>query len=370
MSRFARLRSTPRVFTGVALAVGLLTGGVAVAAGQALSRPDVPPTTPERLVASVLKAAATATPVSGMVAARLDLGIPTLSGQASQAASQPGIAGVLVSLSGDHRLRVWSSADGYRLSDLLDTSERSIFVSRTDAWAWDSAAYTAVHLGPYPMVPGAHAPPPGDLLDPMRLARFALRAADPSTAVSVGAPKRVAGRAAYVLVLTPRTASTLVGRVEVSIDAERRIPLGVEVFAKGAGSAAVSVKFASVSFAPIDASVYRFTAPPGARIVRPYREGAGEGDANGAHEPSEPDVASLFELGSPALTFGSGWASVVALRIPRPRLSGEAAGTLGELLPFSGTLLSVRLVSRGDHEWLVAGAVPQASLAKVEPELP
>src|SRR5205823_10713599 len=105
-------------------------------------------------------------------------------------------------------------------------SELSFVASRTDAWAWDSSAFTAYHLGPYPRVPGGagesrngtgEAPGPAGLLDPLDLARRTLRALSPTTRVSVGGTARVAGRAAYVLVVEPRTSATLVGRIEVSI---------------------------------------------------------------------------------------------------------------------------------------------------------
>src|SRR2546426_227734 len=68
-------------------------------------------------------------------------------------------------------------------------------------------------------VPG---PSPGtalELADPLTLARRALRAITPTTSVTVEPDARVAGRPAYALVLRPRTPSTLVGRVEVDIDA-------------------------------------------------------------------------------------------------------------------------------------------------------
>src|SRR5207302_4436487 len=170
--------------------------------------------------------------------------------------------------------------DGLRIAELLPAAERSLWISRTDVWTWDSRSFTALHVGPFPeggthgpaapgaisgRVPGALASP----FDPLGLARAALAAIGPTTSVTVGTPSRVAGRPCYVLVVVPRDAGTLVGRVEVAVDAERRLPLGVDVFARGAASPSVSVRFDSVGFSPIDPSTFRFSPPSGARIVRP-----------------------------------------------------------------------------------------------------
>jgi hypothetical protein len=72
--------------------------------------------------------------------------------------------------------------------------------------------------------------------------------------------------------------------------------------------------------------------------------------------------------------FGRGWSAILAVRVPSPdALRRAAAGSeLNPLsfLPFSGTLFSVDLVSRGDHGWLTFGAVPTAALERVAAELP
>ena len=67
-----------------------------------------------------------------------------------------------------------------------------------------------------------------------KLARRALAAIDPTTRVTVAGSTSIAGRDAYVLSLEPRTNATLVGRVELYVDASRWLPLGGAVFARGA----------------------------------------------------------------------------------------------------------------------------------------
>jgi hypothetical protein len=265
---------------------------------------------------------------------------------------------------------VWRSPEGLRLAELLSAEERSLWVRRTVAWAWDSASYTAYRLSGPGIVPaGATTTPEGagaplerqrllDLMDPEGLARRTLAAASRSTAVTMAAPRRVAGRDAYVLAVIPRTAGTLAGRIEISVDAERRVPLGVAVFARGAADPSISVAYTSVSFDPIDPSTFRFVPPAGATVREPYRE-ARSADLDGA--PIQPDGVRVS---------GSGWTTIVALRVPASLLRTSAASGLPQLLPFSGPLFSVRLAMRGDHAWILIGAVPQPSLASAGSALP
>jgi hypothetical protein len=261
------------------------------------------------------------------------------------------------------------------VADLVTAGERDLYVSKRDVWAWDSTSYTAYHLGPFPMPFGRAAGQrempvaPNTLVpDPNQLAARALEAIDSSTAVSVGHARRTAGRDAYVLVLQPRTSDTLVGRVEISVDAARRVPLGVDVFPRNSARAAVSVDFTSVSFGPIKPSTFNFTPPAGARVVRPPLDTLG-GRTTATTGPAIPAGVKPENL---VRVFGKGWAEVLAVRLPASSQLAKATrgSALTSLLPFSGPLFSVRLVDRGDHSWLVAGLVPQAALVKVQAKLP
>jgi hypothetical protein len=366
-----------RVVMVAALAGALLVGVAASVAARPSSAPDLAPISTERLIASTLRALAQDPPVSGRLAAHLDLGLPAIPHE-GPAAVESGPAGILASLTGNHRLRVWSSADGFRLADLIQGSERAIFISRTDAWAWDFDSFTAYHLGRFPRrVRGSERRSDGaglDLVDPMALTRKALAAVTPSTRVSVAGTARVAGRDAYLLAMEPRTAATLVGRIEVAVDAERRLPLRVAVIPRNHSAAAISVAFTSISFAAIDPSVYRFTPPPGAKVMEPSHQLGGESAAKGqgirgsAHD--EYGLGQHAEMG-PRL-FSHDWTTVVALRTPSLATLRGAAREFDptSLLPLSGRLLSIRLVDRGDHTWLVYGLVPQPALVTAARELP
>src|SRR3989442_1567925 len=110
----------------------------------------------------------------------------------------------------------------------------------------------------------------------------------PSAKVSVGTPVRVAGRDAYTLELTPVSSSTLVGRIEVAVDASTRAPLRVEVFPKGSGRAAIEAGFTRVSFARIDPQMFSFSPPPGASVKQAAGPPGGKGLVSGSSAPAAP----------------------------------------------------------------------------------
>src|SRR6266511_1486101 len=116
----------------VVAAVGIVTvaiaaAAVAVAAGSRQG-PELPSIGADRLIASVIRSGLSPSPVSGEIDEHVDLGLP---GIADLGGFGGGGLGLLI---GDHRLRVWLSADGLRVADLLPFSERSLVVGRRGAW--------------------------------------------------------------------------------------------------------------------------------------------------------------------------------------------------------------------------------------------
>src|SRR5437762_2717352 len=115
---------------------------------------------------------------------------------------------------------------------------------------------------------------PAEYGDPLTVARHLLAAVNASTSVRVEGAVRVAGRDADLLVVRPRTAQTLVGRIDIAVDAEHRLPLSVTVTPRSSGRAALYVRYTSVDFGPIDPAVYHFTPPAGARVQTPSPDAA------------------------------------------------------------------------------------------------
>jgi hypothetical protein len=354
-----------RSIVAVVAVVGLILAGV-VAAAAAGSRPNLPQVSPQQLVASVVRSTAAHPPVSGRVDAWADLGIPDL-----VAGGFVPEGSVLAGLGGVHHLRVWESKDGLRLTELLPTNERSIFASRPDrqAWAWDSASFTAYRLTPPARgmkPPGAGEAPraggetPGGYANPLALARQLLGAVNRSTSVRVEGTERVAGRDAYRLVVRPRTTQTLVGQIDIAVDAEHRLPLSVTITPRSSGRVAAFVRFTSVDFGPVDPSVYHFTPPQGARVETPSRR---------MHPVPGPPVGPAGALGQ-ARTFGTGWATVVAVPVrPPDQLRSPKGSDIASLFPLSAPLFSAQLVHGTEQTWLVFGMVPPSALERVAAEL-
>jgi hypothetical protein len=361
-----RIRSVPRAVMAGVLAAVVLSGGVAVAAARIRTHPDLPTVAPSRLIADVIRAAEHGPAVSGTVSARIDLGLPSFP---ERGPAPTGLAALLAELSGEHRIRVWSSADGYRVDELLPTAERAIYVNRNGGWLWSSDDYTAMHLydagdlarlrEAAPSATEAERSRLLHLFDPLTLVRQALSATSPSTSVVMGTPERVAGRPSYVMVLTPKDTTTLVGHVSVAIDAGTHVPLAVRVYAKNAAAPSLSASFVRVLYDSIPPNVYDFVPPEGSRVVDAYDERRAPSGSPAAHGRNGDGVDGVRVM-------GSGWSTIVALRLDAGALAGSGSPDgvdLRQLLPFSGQLFSVRLATVGGRSWLLAGAVPQRALA-------
>lgn len=329
-----------------------LLGGAVVRANDASSLPSIQA---DRLLANAADALAKPFTIAGDVQTRLDLGLPEVP------AGLGGEAGPIAMLGGTQRFRVWHSSEGIRVAHITQVSERDLVVNRREAWWWDAAEMEATKvdfamLDPE-MLPAPGAPalgPAGAMaMDPITAAR-GIEALAPFASVSVEGTGEVAGRAVYDLVLTPLSDRTLIGSVELSIDAETWLPLRFQVIARADGEAAMSAGFTSVSYDAIDPAVFEFTPPPGAEVLDGL---AGVSDIAKGETPrvSRDADAGFAEHGRGELptVLGEGFESRVA--IP---LSGGLPAELAPLLPYAGPLFSAIETGSGGDRWLLIGAVP------------
>jgi outer membrane lipoprotein-sorting protein len=340
MARLLRSRSALAA-TGLAVAFVLAVGWLSV--GRAATMPDLPPVSPSTLIASALHAVANRTPVSGTVTTHVDLGIPQLPSSLSDPA---GPAAILLA---DQTFKAWYGPDGIRVAQILPFAERDLVANRSDVWFWDAQRFMAWHYIVDEPAPRQAPPSLGDLT---RLVSEILHERRSYVAASVAQTQVVAGRDAYVLRLTPATTDTLLGRVDVAIDAETRMPLSLELFPRGSSSAVVEVKYASVAFGPVDASMFTFTPPQDAVVKQVSDERSGT--PGSIRQPTFPEVR----------VFGRGFGMVLAIRV------SDVPADLRRFFPYTGPLGSADVVDRGDHSWLVVGLVEATALAEVEPKLP
>ena len=345
-----RPRSVPLL---AALAATAVLAVVGATVGRADPTPSLPPVTADQLLGSTLDALSQPFTMSGEVQTTLDVGLPQL--PAGMSASGGGPLGAVASLTGTQRFKVWHSPDGVRVAHITDLGEQTVVANRTQAWLWDSSTMSAEHLvyadvteamqadGSSSWSGGAHAP--GDeqkMGDPTVIAERALASLAPYADVSVAGTARVAGQPVYELTLTPSSPLTLIDRITVAVDAQTRLPLRVQVFAKGVTDPSIESAFTRVSFDAIDPSMFAFTPPAGATVTTPSvpaRTGTTGPDA-GAPTPPVTE------------TFGTGFDTRVAIRLEQPLPAGA-----GALLPYTGPLASVMTTEIGGHTWVLFGSV-------------
>ncbi|HYN92387.1 MAG TPA: hypothetical protein VES42_00855 [Pilimelia sp.] len=314
MSVFERRPALRWLVPAVATAA-VIAGGAAVGTLAAAAEPRLPPRTAAQLLVDLQSAQLDG--LSGTVVQRAELGLPEVAETIGK------FGGGLASLvSGSNTVKVWyAGPDKARVALLSTLGETDIIRNGRDVWLWESRGNTAKHTrlpvdgagrpdhGPLPS-----ATPTGLPASPQEAADFALRALSPTTEVTTGNNASVAGRDAYQLKLAPRDKQSLVGEVRLAIDAVEHVPLGVEIFAKGADEPAFEVTFSQVSFARPDAERFRFNPPPGVNLTEAKPDGAAGAKGRADHDAGDaPRMA----------TVGTGWTSVLVARM------SEAAGATG-----------------------------------------
>jgi hypothetical protein len=351
---------------------GVAVVAVAAAIGVPLVSADASPSLPARTAGQLLAdvSSVQARPFSGTVVETARLGLPAVPGQSANTSP-------LSLLTGSHTVRVWyGGAQQTRLALVGDLAESDLVRNGTDLWLWSSKDRTAEHItlpaesGPTDPAQEARARAMKSLT-PAQAAAQALAAIDPTTSVSVDGTARVAGRAAYELVLRPKDTRTLVSSVRLAIDAKTRVPLRVQVFGTNHSDPAFETGFTTVTFTKPPASVFKFTAPPDTKVTtkdlsQVEQESHAVAPGNGKK--------SLQDKASQPKVIGKGWTSIV--QVAGVDLTGSAAtrnesaqALLRSLKPVSGaygtgrvlktSLFSVLLLDNGTA---YVGAVPPSML--------
>ncbi|TQS40576.1 LolA family protein [Cryptosporangium phraense] len=325
------------------LVLALIVGGV-----SRMLTADASPSLPPRTASALLVDLQSALPqgFSGTVVQKSDLGLPSFPTSGSPA---QGSSDFLSMLTGTHTLRVWyGGEDKQRVALLGSLGESDVVRNGTDLWTWSSTKNTATHtkLNPDDFKGGTPSAAPST---PQDAANWLLKALGPTTDVSTDGTAQVAGRAAYELVLKPKDHASRVGQVRVAVDSEKKMPLRVQVFARGASTPAFEVGFTQVSFDAPDAAQFTFTPPPGATVT--------EEQPTDPHEKLPKDKIT---------TVGSGWTRVgIVNDVSAPGDNGmlnalpKVSGSWGSGRLFESDLVCAVLTDDGR---LVFGAVDPAKL--------
>lgn len=309
-----RLRWALPAGVAAAIAVGALTSSVT---SSAAAEPNLP----TRTAAQLLVDLETANPpgFSGTIVETAKLGLPQL----PNIGGSGGDASLSLAnlITGAHTVRIWyGGQDRQRLALLGRLSESDIIHNGTDLWSYSSTDRQVTHstLSATESLRLAH----HDLtaMTPQAAADAALKAIDPTTAVQVDRTARVAGRAAYQLLLTPKDPRSLIGSVRIALDAQTSVPLRVQVFARNTTSPAIQVGFTDVSFKTPNASVFNFVPPAGATVTQ-GNPLTGPGFAGGGKMPQRikdgaaaPSTSATTPSQTGPKLLGKGWTAVLELQ--------------------------------------------------------
>ncbi|NUS72057.1 MAG: hypothetical protein HOQ05_01490 [Corynebacteriales bacterium] len=242
----------PVVFASAALAIPLASG--AIFADD--DTPALPKKTAQELLTDMRDSEVDG--FSGTLVKNADLGLPSLGGDADFAA----LSG------GTHTLRVWSAgSDKTRVALLGELGESDWIHNGKDAWFWSSEDNSVIHE----KLDASEQPaPPNASHTPDQAADEVLGLLGPNTDVATDGTTRVASRDAYELVVKPRTDTSLIGEVRIAIDAEKSVPLSVQMFTKTGTKPAFEVGFTHIDFQKPGDEHFRFTPPPGAKVSEGY----------------------------------------------------------------------------------------------------
>jgi hypothetical protein len=308
---------------GAVIAVAALIAGTEAATAQ--PSPSLPSRTAAQLLAGVA-AAAGPVPLTGTYTETANLGLPDLPGGGDP------LSGLSL-LSGTHTFMIWSGgAQELRIAEPVQLGEADVRQFGNQVWLWDSRTQQATNvilpatIGPGGGQSGSASPSPAPSgpasLTPQQLGRRILAAIGPTTVVSVQDNVTVAGQPAYQLALVPKDRRSLIGQVQIAIDARHDLPLRVQVFARGASGPAVQSGYTSLSFGAPAASNFTFTPPPGAKVKTitvparpPHPRFRGRSGGPG-HRPGGPTVV------------GTGWLAVLA--VPPSALPPSVAATTAQ----------------------------------------
>jgi outer membrane lipoprotein-sorting protein len=185
--------------------------------------------------------------------------------------------------------------------------------------------------------------------------------------VSGATPTDVAGQAAYTVRVSPKEGGSLLAGAELSWDATNGVPLRAAVYSTESATPALELAATSISYGPVEPSVFEFTPPSNAKVedvVLPKPgEHQGGSSQGGAHEHpnvtthgSGPGTIAVLEGKAKA---GSSPSSSLPEGLQQVKIDGVTASELPTEL---GTLLSFE---RAGVRYLVAGAVSPAAVEAV-----
>lgn len=270
------------------------------------------------------------------------------------------------------QLRVWyRGRSDWRVDTITLAGESDVHAGHSGSWTWDYEDNRATWT-PGAAPPDVRLPASGDLV-PTNLARRLLSEATPDQVRRLGS-RRIAGRSAPGLRLTPSAPGSTIRRVDVWADERTGLALRVDVY--GGGATVVSSRFLDFSTSRPGQHDTAFSPPASARVdALEQPDIAAQIDQFSGAEPP-PSLAGLPR--NPALptlgaigVYGQGVTELVAAPLPgrvsyslRRQLEGTAVKKDDGLALTIGPL---NLLATDD--WLLVGTVVYDRLSAAAKQL-
>ncbi|MEU4362861.1 outer membrane lipoprotein carrier protein LolA [Promicromonospora sp. NPDC023987] len=308
-------RTKALVAAGSGITVGIAGLALSTLPAGADDDPVLPAIGAEELVTSALAARAPA--FSGVAEMQNELGLPAVPGTEAL-----DFESVRVFHDGEESARVQVEREASELTFVKSTDE---------AWAYDSREHSAKRCTwDEADAAAAKGHAEGELADPSQAATELIERLRPTSDIAVDGTARVADRAAYELVLTPKPSEkTLLREVTIAVDEETRVPLRFDVFANGSSEPVLSLGFVEFEVGAQDAELFEFTPPEGAEVETTEADDA----ARSAH-----DAKGRGDVEQYASTVGEGWDTVVVGEAPE---DAPAEGTLENGQDLAGILTQI-----------------------------
>jgi len=283
-------------------------------------------------------------------------------GEAGQLATSPLLSGA----SG----RLWISADGRaRLELEAEKGDTQILYDGHTLQLYDASKNTLYRYTVRAAKADSAAPEPERHHEAPSLAKTeeAISRLRKHADVSGATPTDVAGQPAYTVRISPSEGGSLFGGVELSWDAVHGVPLRAAVYSTNGAAPVIELEATEISYGAVDASVFDFTPPAGAKVHDVSASGGGssstpEGSHGGGERPKLTTrghgIGTIAVLESKAGA-GSKESSSLSASLPKVNINGVSASELATPL---GTLLSFE---RSGVRYLLAGSVTPSDLEAV-----
>jgi outer membrane lipoprotein-sorting protein len=241
-------------------------------------------------------------------------------GEASQLSSSPLLSGATG--------RVWIAKDGrVRLELQAEKGDTQLYYDGHTASLFDASTNT-VYRYVVPSQAGSHSETPDAHHEVPSVAKIeeAITKLKRHANLSGATPSDVAGQPTYTVRISPNEGGSLIGGAELSWDANNGVPLRAAVYSSNSASPVLELAVTGeVSFSPVEASVFEFKPPRGAKIqdVKLAESNSSQSPTHSPENSSHPTVTK----------HGHGIGGVVVVEDKKASSSQKESSALPEGLP-------------------------------------